>query len=219
MNKIKLLYDVVRTMRNKEALHGVLTAEAQKDKVSIFTIRNEFDKNLTDRAAQMRKSVQRWIMKESMLKHESNTEFILSCSGEDRHCEFMKRVHGDHSAGCGGLKGMLAKLALALAILNALQAEEQESKSVVISLNADDLAEDTKELLCEKMSRASSCGHGGHGFIKEFCGVDKLDFLLKMFINKKSEVEKILITFGGSKSDGQNEQHDLKAKAELSFSW
>jgi hypothetical protein len=131
----------------------------------------------------------------------------------------MKRMHGDHSAGCGGLKGILAKLSLALAILNALQAEEQEGKAIIMSLNADDLPEDTKELLCEKLSRAGSCGHGGHGFIKEFCSADKLDFLLKMFINNKSEVEKILITFGGSESDGQNEKHDLKAKAELSFSW
>ena len=59
----------------------------------------------------------------------------------------------------------------------------------------------------------------GTAFIKEFCSVDKLDLLLKMFVNKKSEVEKILITFGGSKSDGQKEQHDLKATAELSLSW
>jgi galactokinase/mevalonate kinase-like predicted kinase len=218
MNKIKLLYDVVRTMRNKEALHGVLTAEAQKDKVSIFTIRNEFDKNLQTGRTKAKISTE-LDYEGKMVKHESNTEFTLPCSGEGKHCEFMKHMHGDYSAGCGGVKGILAKLAFALAILNALQAEEQESKSVVMTLNADDLAEDTKELLCEKMSRASSCGHGGHGFIKEFCSVDKLDFLLKMFINKKSEVEKILITFGGSNSDGQNEKHDLKAKAELSFSW
>ncbi len=218
MNKIKLLYDVVMTMWNKEALRGVLTAEAQKDRVNIFTIRNEFDKNLlTGRT--MAKISTEMDYEGKTVKHESDTEFTLPCSGESKHCEFMKRMHGDHSAGCGGLKGVLAKLSLALAILNALQAEEQESRSVVMSLNADDLPEDTKELLCEKMSRASACGHAERGFMREFSTVDKLDFLLKMFINKKSEIEKILITFGGSKSDGQNEQHDLKARAELSFSW
>ena len=218
MNKIKLLYDVVMTMRNKEALHGVLTAEAQKDRVNIFTIRNEFDKDLQTGRTKAKISTE-IDYEGKMVKHESNTEFTLPNSGEGRHCEFIKSIHGNHSAGCGGLKGVLSKLSLALAILNALQAEEQESKSVVISLNTDDLPEDTKKLLCEKMSQSSSCGHGGHGFIKEFCSVDKLDCLLKMFVNKKSEVEKILITFGGSKSDGQKEQHDLKATAELSFSW
>ncbi len=217
MNKIKLLYDVVKTMRSKEALRGVLTAEAQKDKVNIFSIRNEFDKNLM--TGQTRAKISTELDYEGkMVKHESSTEFTLP-SGEGRHCEFMRRMHGDHSAGCGSLKGVLVRISFALALLNALQTEEQESKAVVMTLNADDLPEDHKEMLRDKLGRASECGHGGHGFIKEFCSVDKLDFLLKMFINKKSEVEKILITFGGSKSNGQNEQHDLKARAELSFSW
>ena len=218
MNKIKLLYDVVMTMRNKEALHGVLTAEAQKDRVNIFTIRNEFDKNLLTGQTKAKISTE-MDYEGKMVKHESNTEFTLPCSGESRHCGFMKHLHGDHSAGCGGLKGMLAKLSLALAILNALQADEQENKSIVMSLNADDLPEDHKEMLREKLNCASSCGHGGHGLLKEFCTADKLDFLLKMFVNKKSEVEKILITFGGSGRDGQNEKHDLKTTAELSFNW
>ena len=218
MNKIKLLYDVVMTMRNKDALHGVLTAEAQKDRVNIFNIRNEFEKNLLTRQTKAKISTE-MDYEGKIVKHESNTEFTLPCCGESRHHEFINRFHKGHSAGCGGLKGMFAKLAMALAILNALQVEEQESKTVVMSLNADDLPEDTKELIRDKMSRAGTCEHGGHGFLKECCTVDKLDFLFKMFVNKKSEVEKILVTVGGSQSDGQNEQHDLKAKAELSFSW
>lgn len=52
MNKIKLLYDVVMTMKNKDALHGVLTAEAQKDRVNIFNIRNELGKKSADPADQ-----------------------------------------------------------------------------------------------------------------------------------------------------------------------
>ena len=165
MNKIKLLYDVVMTMRNKEALHGVLTAEAQKDRVNIFTIRNEFDKNLQTGRTKAKISTE-IDYEGKMIKHESNTEFTLPHSGEGSHCEFIKSMHDDHSTGCGGLKGVLSKLSLALAILNALQAEEQENKSVVMSLNADDLPEDTKKLICEKMSRSSACGHGGHGFHK-----------------------------------------------------
>lgn len=203
MNKIKLLYDVVMAMKNKDALQGVLTAEAQKDRVNIFTIRNEFEKNL--------------LARQTKAKISTEMDYsTLPCCSEGSHHEFINHMHKGH---CSGLKGMLTKLALALAILNALQVEEQEGKAVIMSLNADDLPEDAKELIRDKISRAGSGGHCGQGFLKEFCTADKLALLLKMFVNKRSEVEKILITFGGSQVDGQNEQHDLKARAELSFSW
>ena len=39
MDKIKLLYDVVQTMRNKETIKGNLNVEVQKDWENVFTLR------------------------------------------------------------------------------------------------------------------------------------------------------------------------------------
>ena len=58
------------------ALHGVLTAEAQKDRVNIFTIRNEFDKNLQTGLTKAKISTE-IDYEGKMVKHESNTEFTL----------------------------------------------------------------------------------------------------------------------------------------------
>lgn len=46
MDKIKLLYDVVQTMRNKETIKGNLNVEVQKDWENVFTLKKDFEKNL-----------------------------------------------------------------------------------------------------------------------------------------------------------------------------
>ena len=51
MNKIKLLYDVARTMRAKEKVDGILTARVSKNQEEVFSLRNEFGKKSTGEAA------------------------------------------------------------------------------------------------------------------------------------------------------------------------
>jgi hypothetical protein len=144
-------------------------------------------------------------------------EFTIPHTGEYQHHEFIKHLHPSHAVECQGLKGKLSRLAFALSILTALHAEEQEGKTI-ISLNADDLPEDTKALLREKMSRAGASQRHGYGFLKEFNAADHLDFVLNMFINKISEVEKVVIALVGTQKDEQNAPHDLTVRAELSLS-
>lgn len=203
MNKIKVLYDVVKAMKNKEAFNGTLTVQVHQEDAPLFSLRNEFEKNLLT----------------GQTKAKINTEFTMPRSGECRHHEFIKHLHHSHTAGCEGLKGKMAKLACALSILNALHTEEQEDKTIVISLNATDLPADTKAMLHEKMSCANACHHHGHGLLKEFCAAEDPDFVLNIFINKNYEVEKIVITLVGTQKDEQNAPHDLTARAELSFTW
>lgn len=47
MNKIKLLYDVFKTVKSKEVFTGVFKAEIEKDQMKVFAIQNEFEKNLS----------------------------------------------------------------------------------------------------------------------------------------------------------------------------
>lgn len=45
MNKIKLLYDVVMTMKEKEDVKGTLKVEGKRDQVSFLSFNYDFDKN------------------------------------------------------------------------------------------------------------------------------------------------------------------------------
>jgi cyd operon protein YbgT len=214
MNKLKLLYDVTKAMQAKETFTGVLTAQVQKDQAKLFGIKNEFTKDLSTGRTKAKIATELDYQGKTV-NHESNTEFAGFCHGEDRRHPFMTRLH--HSACCGGLKEKFSRLACAFGILNALAVEEQENKAVVISLNSKDLPEDLKAHLSEKISqRHAGCGHG---FMQEFCAVDKHNFLAEIFVNKNYEIEKILLTFDGSSTDGENTPHRLTASAEVTLTW
>lgn len=216
MSKIKVLYDVVKAMKNKEAFNGTLTVQVHKDEAQLFSLRNEFEKNLlTGQTKAKINTVLDYDGKTA--KHESNTEFTMPRSGACRHHEFIRHLHHSQATGCTGLKGKLSRLAFGLSILAALKTEEHADKTIIISLSASDLPEDTKALLREKMSRAGECHHHGHGFLKEFCAADSLDFAVTLFINKIYEVEKTVITLVGTQKDEQNAPHDLTVRAELSL--
>lgn len=211
MDKIKLLHDVVKAMKNKEVFNGTLTVQVHKDETALFLLRNEFEKNLL--TGQTKAKINTEMDYEGK---RGNTEFTIPHSGECRHHEFIKRPHPSHVAGYEGLKGKLSKLAFALSILTALQTEEQEGKTI-ISLNANNLPEDTKTLLREKASQAVACRRHGHDFLKEFNATGHPDFAVNVFVDKFSEVEKVVLNFVGTQKDGQNAPHDLTLQAELSL--
>ncbi|MHC1760609.1 MAG: hypothetical protein AB9917_14110 [Negativicutes bacterium] len=217
MNKLKVLYDVVTVMKNKEAFNGILTVQVHKDEESLFFLQNEFKKNLL--TGETKAKINTDLNYEGKtLKHESTTEFTMLHSGECKCHEFFRNLHQCHAAGCGGLRGKLAKLAFAFSILNALQVSEQDSKTIVLSLKSSDLPEDIKALIHEKMSQASTCHHE-HGFLKEFCATEQRDFGLNIFVNKNFEAEKIVITLAGLQKTEQNAPRKLTARAEVSFTW
>jgi hypothetical protein len=214
MNKIKFLYDVVKTMKTKEILNGVLKAEVEKDQVKIFSIQNEFEKNLS--TGQIKSKVN------AEVDYEGRTGAQEYCDGfgiNKEQPDFQRHIPHFHGRGREGLKEKFAKWAFALGILDAVKIEEQQDKTMVISLNVNDIPTDMKLLFHEKMSQAKGHHHFDHPLMHEVCAVDELDLVLNLHINKNYEVENILLTAGGNQSDRQSQQHDLKARAELCFLW
>lgn len=213
MNKIKVLYDVVKTIRNKEVINGILIADIQKDQTTIFAIKNEFEKNLL--TGQTKAKINTELDYEGKsVKHESATEFTIPF-GRGRFHGGMPPMH-HHGGRCGGLRGRFSKLAFALGLLNALEIKEQENSTLVLSLEAANLPDDAKEMVRERMSHAGA-HHPRHGFMKEICSLEKLDFKVTVFINPNYDIEKVLVTFSGSQQGEQKEQHEIKANAELAF--
>lgn len=211
MNKLKVLYDVVKAVRNKEVMNGVLTADIQKDQATIFSIKNEFEKNMLTGQTKAKINTQLDYEGKSV-KHESTTE----CSMPFGRGRFHGRMPGMHHHGgrCGGLRGRFSGLAFALGVLNALEIREQENNAIMLSLEAAKLPEDLQEMVRERMKQAQA-HHSPHGFMKECCSLEKPDFKITVFINANCDIEKILAVFSGLQRDENKGQHEVKGSAEL----
>lgn len=221
MNKIKVLYDVVKAIRTKEEISGLLTADIQKDEISIFTMKNQFEKNFL--TGQTKAKINTQVDYEGkMVRHDSDTEFSMP-SGRGFHGGMAHRHHfgamaamQHHGGRCGQMGGRFAKLAFVLGLLNALEIKEAEDNTLVITLNSANLPDDAKDLMRERM------GHGGahhsrHGFMKEFSNLKQLDFTVTVWLDANCNVKKAAGVFAGIQQDEQMKDHAIKANGEVVF--
>jgi len=215
MNKLKLLYDVVKTLRDKDVITGVATIEVKKDQGKIFYVKNQFEKNLVTR--QTTATITSEVDYEGKkIKHQSTTELtnVCPCGGGMHH----KRLRQLHHAGggCGSIKAKLTKFTFALELLSKIKAEEQEDKTILVTLGVNEMPEEIKALIQERMSQTESHHDQDHCcFQKEFFSIEKGNVSLAISVTKEYEIEKIVITFDGVQRDEQNEQHILDVVAEL----
>jgi len=233
MSKIKLLYDVITTMKDKESCSGNLKVEGSKDRVKIFGLDNEFEKNMAEGRTRAKVSLEMDCAGKKV-KHESSTEFDGSdFHGASQH-GFLRHVifhhgHGHHpdhghincgSVKRGGIKEKLTRLALLLGILNSMKVEEREDKSTVLSLDFNEIPGEMKKNIHEKLLHQKMRHDHGHQCVfKEFSNMEILNAGLNIFINKNKEVEKITLAVEGRQKDEQNQPHHLDLQAELRFAW
>lgn len=223
MNKLKFLYDMVKTLKAKEVITGVLQAEIAKDEATIFSIQNEFEKNLATGQAKA--------------KVTASVDFAghaaqpgqRGCWGMFGGPERRHRGFGFHHAGHhhhhghpdfhpGGPKGKFARLAFALSLLDALQIKE-EADTFVLTLQSGDLPEDMKQLLFDRISHKGLQGHHRHPLGQELSQLKSVDFTLTATLNKNYEPGKLQLTVLGTQADDQETAHELKAAIDCSFAW
>ncbi|SMD02614.1 hypothetical protein [Sporomusa malonica] len=214
MNKIKFLYDVVKTLKGKDIFNGMVTAEVEKDQAKIFYVRNAFEKNLLtmQTTANITTEVD---YAGKQVKHQSTTEITNPCACQGMHHKFFKHFHHAGSR-CGGIKSKLAKLGFALSLLNNIQIEEHADKTSLVTLEITETPEDIKAHILEKMNHAKADpAEGQHCFLKEFCYLEKGNLSIAMSVNKEYEIKRVVVTFDGTQNNEQNEKHVLNIKAEL----
>ncbi|WP_312198820.1 hypothetical protein [Anaerospora hongkongensis] len=224
MNKIKVLYDVVKAIRTKEEISGLLTADIQKDQISIFTIKNQFEKNFV--TGQTKAQINTQVDYEGKtVRHDSDTEFSMP-SGRGFHHGHHGMAHRHHFGAmaamlhhggrCGQMGGRFAKLAFVFGLLNSLEVKETQDNTLVLSLDSANLPDDAKELLCERISHSGG-HHSRHGFMKEFSSLKQLDFTITAWLDADCDVTKVAGVFSGIQQDEQLQEHVLKANGEVVF--
>lgn len=221
MNKIKILYDVFKTIKSKEVFNGTLTAEAVKGQKKVFSIDNTFEKN--------KKSGFKKVTTNSEVDCEGkkiklqNSFELEGCECKGHEC-FMKHIH-EHNKCNSGVKDCFGKITFALGVLNSLKVLEQQDKSIILSLQPADMPEDLKAAFCEHIKECCEkhkCvdeDNCKHKFMKEFHNMEKTDFNFKVFINSKSEIEKVSLEIDAAMKDENNEKSDVKINAEVALNW
>ncbi|OVE66740.1 hypothetical protein CCS79_17330 [Clostridium diolis] len=210
MNKIKVLYDVFKTMKEKEVFKGSVKLEATKGDVKVLSFSNEFETDTKSGETKANISVD-LDAKGKKVKHDSNSEFNIK---ECPHHGFHRGMHnhGMNMHGHGGIKGGFSKVTFILNLLNNVQVEEKDEKAI-ISLELKEVFKEIKDIHkeCHKgmdeekimehirqMKESDDRGfHKHHKFIKELLCSENSDAILKIYANKDNEVEKVEISSKG----------------------
>lgn len=215
MNKIKLLYDVTRAMKNLVKIEGVLQVKVHRDDEEVFSMRNAFEKN---EAGKTRTTVSSMLnLDGSQVTRESTTEFDLS--GRCLHGPGMLRrmFHGRHGEDrCCGVKGLFSRLSLAFGILSSLEVEEKGDGAAVVSLHLSEAPVELRAALLEKLQHKHDC-LAQQDFLKECHQVETLNGTLVMTVNKDRIIETITVTLGSMTRDEQKGPHTLAASAQVQF--
>lgn len=224
MNKIKVLYDVVKAMRDKESYNGVIEAVVSKDKVQVLQFTNEFSKDLASGWTKARVAT---VVDHDgkQIKYESTTEFNRKDGNHNAsfgHCGLLHRRvrHGNpgrEHAGMhdSGLKGRLDRLLAILNALNNLMVTEQADQGLLLTLDMTDIPEELKQNIQARM-RQRQHGPADLGF-KGLHSIE--NGTLECKVNKKNEVETIQINLNGKMAGEDDEVQDISCQAEIKFSW
>ncbi|MDP4092732.1 MAG: hypothetical protein Q8920_05155 [Bacillota bacterium] len=228
MNKLKLLYEVITTMKKKEIIKGCVKVEGTKDQVSVFSMVNEFEKNMAEGSTKAKISTEMnhggsKIKNESIIESDGSSLPKHMLHGPMGPMHFHRHGHFENSGeGCEprhfSLKGKLNKLAFMFGILNNMKVDELEDKNIVLSLDLNDIPDDIKESMHEHMNAANKI-HQHDGFMKEFHDMDNPEFEVKVLINSNNEVEKVQINSKGKSKDEKKEEHNMNFEAELNLAW
>lgn len=218
MNKFKLFYDVVKTMRDKEVISGTLKVNGKKDAQKIFGLENDFEKNLVNGRTKV-KLVTEMDCAGKKVKHESSTEFEMQDCDGHHHC-FMKHMHKHHNHGAKcGMKGKLSKLLFVLDILKSVKVEEKDDQSVALTLNLKELPEEIYAAVHEKMNNENAGTCKGYHLLKELHRAENVNCEINLMISKNREIEKITAAAFGECKDESCGFRKMNIDAELSFRW
>jgi hypothetical protein len=218
MNKIKLLYDITRTMKNLDKIEGVLQMKVRRDQDEVFSLRNRFEKQEGGKSKTTVSTILN--LAGAQVTRESTTEFDLSgrCPhGPGMLHRMFHGHHGGHRDGrrCG-IKGAFGRLSLAFGILSSMEVEEKDNGAAVITLDLNDAPQELRAAVQEKLQHKHDC-LSQHGFLREGHQVESVTGALVMRVNKERVIESISIELGGTERDEDQVSHAMAALAEVEF--
>lgn len=215
MNRIKLLYDVARTMKSKEKIEGVLQWNVLKDQDEVFTLRNTFEKTAGGKGKTAVST--RLNLDGKEMSRESTTEFTLGdkcCVGHGLRRMFHR---GNDKCGGGGIKAVFGKIAMFFGILSSMTLEELENGRAEVSIKLTDLPDEVRGALREKMQQKSHCC--GHGFLHDCHNGELTNGVVVLTVNAERVIEEVSLELDGTFEDAESAAHNVAAFGRVRFAW
>lgn len=237
MNKIKIIYDAVKKMKDRGCVKGTFKADGTRDQTEILNIRSEFEKNSAEGKLKGKTNIEA-DCDGKKIKLEKSINFEGECCKDHSFGRHMHGFHKHHHCFAGnmhefgnnqdmkhpfGLKDGMDKISSVLGILSSINIDEMQDGSAVLSLKSADIPEDIRKCIYEKMKqkhefhKAMADGHECHKIMKEFHAMDNADFVFSIYITKDKEIDSITVELSGLCEDEKGEKHDVKLKAEMKF--
>jgi len=215
MSRIKVLYDVFKTMKEKEVLNGDLKIETIMNKKKVFALSNEFSTNKETGITKAKISTE-VDHEDNKFKHEGTTEFNLKDHVHPHGCHGMCGHVNHHGVIIHkNAKNKLSHVTFALGVLNKIKLEE-DGDNTLLSLDLKEVINEIKEMHpelpvreCEEMKEGKN---HHHAIFKELMEMESTDATLKVWINKSNEVEKIEVLANGHKNDKLTDQCKVSFK-------
>lgn len=211
MNKIKVLYDIVKAMQAKEVWRGVMNVQVLDGEERLWDMTNEFLRNSATGLHRAKvKTELAWGGKN--LSHESTTEFrkVLDCRSP--HCYHHRHVHGKR---IWEGESKLHFLGLLLKTLNDMTITEDNNGCKMLTVEVTEFPSEMKAKWC-KMLEHTEQEHKHHRFLTEYLPLSDVALSLKLSVNKDNEVENVLVTLVGSTAKG-GETRELKLRGEITL--
>ncbi|MEN8905479.1 MAG: hypothetical protein ABF289_05920 [Clostridiales bacterium] len=206
MNKIKLVYDVVMKLKEKEKFAGKLVAEGLKEGKKVLDANVDFEKNFANGVFKSDVSIKVDCDKKKF-KHESKTEMECgesSCGKSHKQMfEHIHKVHHYDKSNCCHGKGKLSKLAFGLNVLHNMKLEELSDDKIQLSLSLDSISKE----LCEGIHKeiVEKCQKKHANMFKNCDNLDKHNGDIELIVNDKKEIEKALLKIYGLKNNGKED--------------
>jgi hypothetical protein len=219
MNKIKLIYDVVMNLKEKERFVGKMVASGTKMGQNILDANIGFEKDF--KSGLCKSDVSILIDSENKkFKHESKTEIV--CSDEicgEKHKKIFGHIHKFHHNSsdfkcCHG-KSKLSKLAFGLQLLNNIKLEELSDDKVQLTLNLSDLSEGLCKEIHDKIQK--HCENKQKDHFKNCCNVDRHNGNIEIIVNDKKDIEKVILSVSGLKNNGKEDIVIAEFKGQVDF--
>lgn len=221
MNKIKLMSDMINTMKEKESLQGTLKVEGSQDQVQVFSLVNKFEKNMLNGQTKAKIKVE-LDFQGNHVTQESNREFNQNGCDQEfwrKHQYLRRQKHFcQDDMNCKGIKNKLSRVAFLFKLLNDIQVDQLEDDNHLLSLKISEISDSVQKLIWHKMkSKMRHKRDCYHSFMKEFVTMKPTNIEFTILVNKLQEMEKMLILVDGEQIDESNEKHELNLVAELLF--
>lgn len=203
MNKLKLMYDLIDTMRAKEVLTGTLKVEGHEDQAKEFSIINKFEKNLVN--GQIKAKIK--------IELDYQGDHLIEENGTDlaQYGEFKPKSYNVNQNQL--IKEKLARWAFLFQSLNDIQIDQLEDQNQLLSLKISEISPCVKALIWEKMKRKVKLRRDCyHSLMKKFMTMEPTYIELTILVNKYQEMEKMLILV-----DGEQNKKELSLIIEVLF--